>query len=279
MLDARDLLGQRVGGSQLDRLLGLGASRWVFAGRPLAGAPPVAVKVLNPRYADDGPLEERFRREASVARRLAHPNVVPILDEGRDGDLRYYTMPLYPASLGSLIGGGRTVDEVTAVRIGRDVAWGLAVAHRAGLVHRDVKPANILIDDHGSAVISDFGIARPIAPAVRDTEMTLGTPLYISPEQAQGLPPDGRADIYALGVALYRATTGHAPFHANDWFALARMHVEQAPTPPRRHRPALSPTFEQVIVRCLGKRPDDRYPTAEALADALVPGSVDPAAL
>jgi serine/threonine protein kinase len=275
MLDARDLLGSQVGGARLDRLIGPGTSTWVYAGHPTDGGPPVAVKVLNPRYADEGPLEDRFRREAAIAARLPHHNVVRILDQGRDGDLRYFTMPLYPTSLASMIE-DRTIDEGAAVRIGRDVAHGLAVAHRVGLVHRDVKPANVLVADDGQAVIADFGIAQPIraAPA-GEVHMTLGTPHYISPEQAQGRPLDGRADLYALGVALYRATTGHAPFHSTDWFTLARKHVEEAPPSPRRYRPELSPAFEQVVLRCLAKHPADRYPSADALALAL--GMVGPA--
>jgi serine/threonine-protein kinase len=275
MLDARDLVASQVGGARLDRLVGPGTSTWVYAGHPPDGGPPVAVKVLNPRYADEGPLEERFRREAAIAARLPHDNVVRILDQGRDGDLRYFTMPLYPASLASLIH-DRTIDEGAAVRIGRDVACGLAVAHRVGLVHRDVKPANVLVAEDGRAVIADFGIAQPIraAPAGK-VHMTLGTPHYISPEQAQGRPLDGRADLYALGVALYRATTGRAPFHSTDWFTLARKHVEEAPPSPRRYRPELSPAFEQVVLRCLAKHPADRYPSADALALAL--GMVGPA--
>jgi serine/threonine-protein kinase len=270
MLDARDLVATQVGGARLDRVVGPGTSTWVYAGHAMHGGPPVAVKVLNPRYADEGPLEERFRREAAIAARLSHNNVVRILDQGRDGGLRYFTMPLYPASLASMIH-DRTIDEGTAVRIGRDVACGLAVAHRIGLVHRDVKPANVLIADDGRAVIADFGIAQSIiraAPA-GEVHMTLGTPHYISPEQAQGRPLDGRADLYALGVALYRATTGRAPFHSTDWFTLARQHVEEAPASPRRYRPELSPAFEQVVLRCLAKHPADRYPTADALALAL----------
>jgi serine/threonine-protein kinase len=251
-------------------LVGPGAFSWVYAGHPLDGGLPVAVKVLNPRYADEGPLEERFRREAAIAARLPHHNVVRILDQGRDGDLRYFTMPLYHASLASLILGDRTIVEVAAARIGADVARGLAVAHRVGLVHRDVKPANVLLAADGRAVIADFGIAQPIrATTPSAVRMTLGTPHYISPEQAQGRPLDGRADLYALGVALYRATTGRAPFHSTDWFTLARKHVEEAPPPPRRYRPELSPAFERVVLRCLAKRPADRYPTADALAQSL----------
>ncbi len=232
----------------------------------------MALKVLRSPYAGNRPFETRFRREVRVAAALTHRSIVRILDVGRHGDHSYFTMPLYKRSLASLIEGGtQTIDEPTAARIGRDVALGLAYAHERGVVHRDIKPRNILIDDDGTAVIADFGIARAISAHAPGSgaRLTIGTPQYISPEQAQGHALDGRSDLYALGVTLYRATAGRPPFQSTDWFELARMHVEDAPEPLRRNRPNLSARFDRAIIRCLAKDPDDRYPTAAALAAEL----------
>jgi len=135
------------------------------------------------------------------------------------------------------------------------------------VVHRDLKPDNILMHSDGSAVISDFGIARAVSGYVASTgvNMTIGTPHYLSPEQAQGRPVDQRADFYALGVTLYKAATGEVPFTSTDWFELARLHVEAPPPSLRKKRPELSKRFERVVMKCLAKHPDDRYADAAAL--------------
>ena len=163
------------------------------------------------------------------------------------------------------------MTEGALVRLATDVAAGLAYAHEKGVVHRDIKPDNILLEADGTAVISDFGIAKAVSGYVTATgvNMTIGTPLYISPEQAQGRKLDGRSDIYSLGVTLYKAATGEAPFRSTDWFELARMHVEEPPKGPRKTRPDLSERFERIILRCLAKHPDDRYASSEALLDEL----------
>jgi len=155
------------------------------------------------------------------------------------------------------------------------VARGLEFAHRQGVIHRDLKPDNILIHSDGSAVISDFGIARAVSGYVASTgvNMTIGTPQYLSPEQAQGRPLDQRLDFYALGVTLYKAATGEVPFASSDWFELARMHVEDPPPGLRKKRPELSKRFERVVLKCLAKHPDDRYRDAAQLLSDL--GDVD----
>ncbi len=153
------------------------------------------------------------------------------------------------------------------MRIATDVTAGLFFAHEKGFVHRDIKPDNVLLAEDGTAVIADFGIARAVSGYVSATgvNMTIGTPQYISPEQAQGRTLDGRSDLYALGVALYKATTGEVPFRSTDWFELARMHVEDQPVAPRKKRPDVTARLERVILRCLAKHPDDRYPSAQVL--------------
>jgi serine/threonine protein kinase len=151
------------------------------------------------------------------------------------------------------------------------VAAALAFAHERDVIHRDIKPDNILLAADGHAILTDFGIARAVSGYVQATGfmMTIGTPAYISPEQAQGRPLDGRTDLYSLGITLYRTVTGELPFRSKDWFELARMHVEEAPEPPRVRQPELSKRFERIILRLLAKHPNDRYPTATALLEDL----------
>jgi serine/threonine protein kinase len=264
-----DLVGRTVGPYDLERLLGQGGFAWVFAGRELDGT-EVAVKVLMPRYAGDRQFEARFRNEAETAAQLEHPNIIRIRFVARSGNYVYFAMDLCSDSLAARLARAGPLPEADIVRIARDVARGLAFAHARGVIHRDLKPDNILIRADGSAVLSDFGIARAVSGYVASTgvNMTIGTPQYLSPEQAQGRPLDQRVDFYALGVTLYKAATGEVPFASIDWFELARMHVEDAPPPLRKKRPDLSKRFERIVMKCLAKHPDDRYRDAtQLLAD------------
>jgi serine/threonine-protein kinase len=269
--DSDTLIGHTIGPYRIETLLGQGGFAWVFAARRTDDNVQVAVKVLKPRYAGDAQFENRFRNEAEVAANLRHPSIIQIFEVGQVDGYTFFSMPLYPDSLGSLLQRETALDEPRAVAIGRDVAAGLAYAHEAGLVHRDIKPDNVLLTNSGTAVIADFGIARAVSGYASATgvDMTIGTPQYISPEQAQGRPMDGRSDLYALGVLLYKSTTGEVPFRSTDWFELARMHVEEQPPAPRKKRPEMSARLERVIVKCLAKHPDDRYPSAGALVEEL----------
>ncbi len=261
-----DLVGHSVGPYRLDRLLGQGGFAWVFAGRDQDGA-PCAVKLLKPRYAGDAHFEARFRNEAETAAKLQAPNIIRIRAVARSGEQVYFAMDLCADSLGARIARDGPLPEAEIARLGRDVARGLAFAHAQGVIHRDLKPDNILIQSDGSAVISDFGIARAISGYVASTgvNMTIGTPQYLSPEQAQGRPLDARVDFYALGVTLFKAATGDVPFTSSDWFELARMHVEDPPPLLRKQRPELTKRFERVVAKCLAKHPDDRYRDASQL--------------
>jgi serine/threonine-protein kinase len=269
--EPEDLIGRLAGPYRLERLLGQGGFSWVFGGRHDQDGTPVAVKLLKPRFAGDPQFRRRFQHEAEVASQLSHPNVVRIHQVGGDGDMVYLAMDFHPDSLGSLLARQGPLPEDRLLAIARDIARALAYAHGRQIIHRDIKVDNILLAQDGRAVLTDFGIARAASSAVTGTgpNMTIGTPHYLSPEQAQGRQLDGRADLYALGVTLYRAATGELPFRSSDWFELARMHVEDPPTPPRTHRPDLSGRFERVVLRCLAKHPDDRYPSAEAMASEL----------
>ena len=259
-----DLVGQSLGPYHLESLIGQGGFAWVFVGREADGT-PVAVKVLKPRYAGDRPFETRFRNESETAAKLEHPNIIRIRSVSKEGPHVYFAMDLCADGLGARLAREGPLPEPDIVAIAEDIAQGLGFAHRAGVIHRDLKPGNILLRSDGHAVITDFGIARAVSGYVASTgvNMTIGTPQYLSPEQAQGRPIDQRADIYSLGITLYKAATGEVPFAHADWFELARMHVEDPPPALRKKRPELSKRFERVVYKCLAKHPDDRYQTAE----------------
>lgn len=264
-----DLVGQTLGPYRLERLLGQGGFAWVFVAREGDGT-PVALKVLKPRYAGDPQFEQRFRNESETAAKLEHPNIIRIRSVGKTGEHVYFAMDLCAESLGSRIAREGPLPEHEILKIARDIATGLQFAHSQGVIHRDLKVDNVLLHSDGSAVITDFGIARAVSGYVASTgvNMTIGTPHYLSPEQAQGRPLDPRADFYALGVTLYKAASNELPFTSNDWFELARMHVEEPPPSLRKKQPEISKRFERVVFKCLGKHPDDRYRNAtELLAD------------
>jgi len=263
---ATDLVGRTLGPYDLEKLLGQGGFAWVFVGRELDGT-PVAVKVLKPRYAGDPQFELRFRNESEIAAKLQHPNIIRIRTVAKQGDHVYFAMDLCADSLGARLAREGPLPEADIVRIASNIIAALDFAHSQGVIHRDLKPDNVLIRSDGTAVLTDFGIARAVSGYVASTgvNMTIGTPHYLSPEQAQGRGIDQRADYYALGVTLYKAATGEVPFSSNDWFELARMHVEDPPQSLRKKRPELSKRFERVVLKCLAKHPDDRYQNATEL--------------
>src|SRR2546423_2927687 len=266
---ATDPVGHNLGPYSLERLLGQGGFAWAFVGREPNGT-PVAIKVLKPRYAGDPQFESRFRNESETAAKLEHPNIIRIRSVAKSGDHVYFAMDLCADSLGARIAREGPLPEEDILRLARDIASALDFAHKQGVIHRDLKPDNVLIRSDGAAVLTDFGIARAVSGYVASTgvNMTIGTPHYLSPEQAQGRPLDHRVDFYALGATLYKAATGEVPFSSNDWFELARMHVEDPPPSLRRKRGELSKRFERVVMKCLAKHPDDRYANAaELLAD------------
>jgi serine/threonine-protein kinase len=242
----------------------------VFAGHESDGT-TVAVKVLKPRYAGDPQFEGRFRNESQTAAQLEHPSIIRIRAVSKNGAQVYFVMDLCADSLAARIAREGPLPESDLLRIARDVAAGLAFAHGRGVIHRDLKPDNVLLQPDGRAVLSDFGVARAVSGYVASTgvNMTIGTPQYLSPEQAQGRVLDPRADLYSLGITLYKAATGEVPFAHPDWFELARMHVEDPPAGLRKKRPELSKRFERVVLKCLAKHPDDRYQSALALAEDL----------
>ena len=265
-------LGQTLGKYRIEELIGSGGFAWVYKAFDPELEIHVALKVLKPQFAGDETFEQRFRREAATAAKLRHPNIIKIYSVGRDGEAVYFAMDYYPSGLAERLEVSSSLPEELVVRVGVDVAQALGYAHREGVIHRDIKVDNILFDNHGNAVVADFGIARALSgySGQTGTNMVVGTPQYFAPEQARAKPLDGRADIYSLGVTLYRAATGRLPFEGDDWYEIARQHVEEPPPAPRSINPDLTPAFEAAILHCLQKQPDDRPATGELLAQELV---------
>ena len=264
-------LGQTLGKYRIESLLGSGGFAWVFKGYDPELEIPVAIKVLKPQFAGDQAVVDRFKREASTAARLRHPNIIKIYAVGRENDAVYFVMDYLPSGLANRLETTQSLPEDYVLRVGVDVARALGFAHREGVIHRDIKVDNILFDTHGNAVVADFGIARALSGYTNQTgtNMVVGTPQYFAPEQARAKPLDGRADLYSLGVTLFRAATGRLPFEGEDWYEIARQHVEEPAPPARSVNPALSQEFEAIVLQCMAKAPDDRPPTGEVLADTI----------
>jgi hypothetical protein len=266
------VLHAAVGGQyEIQRLLGRGAMGAVFLAREKALEREVAIKVLPPETGGDGG-RERFRREARIAARLTHPNIVPLHSFGESDGVLWFVMGYVRGeALASRL--RRGVSVASARRILIELADALDHAHRQGVVHRDVKPDNVLLDDEsGRAMLTDFGIARRGAqPGLTATGSVVGTPHYMSPEQASGSATlDGRSDIYSLGVVGYAMLAGRLPFDGPTVSDVLVQHMTQPPAPLRSLAPAVPEALAAVISRCLAKDPRDRWPDARALLEALV---------
>jgi hypothetical protein len=274
-----DLLEQRVLaalGSQYEVQgeIGRGGMSVVFRARDIRLDRPVAIKVLPPELAYDPAIRTRFTREAQTSAHLAHPHIVPIHDVGEREGIAYFVMSLVNGgNLASLLAREprQPVDEVR--RVLAEIADALSYAHMRGVVHRDIKPDNVLLDEHsGRVVVTDFGIARAIEGGSRLTltGMAMGTPTYMSPEQAEGEREiDGRSDIYSLGVVAYQMLTGRVPFTGGNSMALLLKHVTEKPRPISELRPDAPRQLAEVIERALEKSPEDRWPSAAALREAV----------
>ncbi len=264
-------LGSRIGKYRVIRLIGSGAFAWVYEAVDNDLDIPVALKILRPEFAGQADAEARFRREASTAAKLRHPNIVTVRDVGQVDTASFVAMDLLPTSLGSRLALLQLLPERQVVRIGLDVAAALTAAHAGGIIHRDIKPDNILFGARGEAIVADFGLARALSQQASDSNAkhVIGTPHYFSPEQARALELDGRSDLYALGVTLFRAATGRLPFEGDNWYEVARQHIETEAPSARAINPDLTEEFDALIARLLRKDPAARFPSAFVLVDEL----------
>ncbi|HSK95276.1 MAG TPA: Stk1 family PASTA domain-containing Ser/Thr kinase [Euzebyales bacterium] len=223
----------------------------------------VAVKILHARYSDDRSFLLRFRREAQAAASLNHPNIVSVYDAGDANGRPFIVMELVRGrSLRDLTRSERTTAG-RAIEIVGDAALALNYAHEHGLIHRDIKPGNILVSHEGDVKVTDFGIARAVnAETITETAAVFGTAAYVSPEQAQGETVDRRTDVYSLGCVLYELLAGQQPFHADSPVALAYQHVSTMPTPPSHLSDESTPELDAITLKAMAKHPDDRYQTA-----------------
>jgi len=238
----------------------------------------VALKILHQRFAQDREFVERFRREAEAAAGLQHPNVVAVFDRGDVDGTYYIAMQLLEGrSLKAVIDQGLTPEQ--AVGLVRQVLAAAGFAHRHGVVHRDLKPQNAIVDAEGKVTVTDFGIARAGASEITQAGSVMGTPHYLSPEQAQGQEVTAVSDLYSVGVILYEALTGRVPFEADSAVAIAMKQVSHMPQRPSSINPSVSPALDAVVMRALEKDPGQRFQSAEAFIAALDAALADPGAV
>ena len=279
-MDAEFLAVQQAlaGEYSLERELGRGGMGIVYLAREVQLERFVAIKVLPAALSDRPGFRERFLREARTAAQLSHPNIVPIHRVGEAGGFVFFVMAYVDGeTLGHRVRSQGQLDAAAAARLLREVAWALAYAHGRGVIHRDVKPDNILIEkDSGRALVTDFGIARVRQAEPEDDEArAMGTAAFASPEQLAGGDVDGRSDVYALGVVGYYIVSGRLPYEVTSVAALAGKQLGEAAPPVERAAPGVPPALARAIDRCLHRDPDGRFPGGEALADALEPASIE----
>jgi eukaryotic-like serine/threonine-protein kinase len=259
----------------LDREIGRGGMGVVFLARDVMLDRLVAIKLLPPALAHSPELRARFLREARAAARLSHPHIVPVHAVEEQAELAFFVMAYVDGeTLGERVRRAGPLPAAEAARVMQEVAWALGHAHAHGIAHRDVKPDNVMLERAtGRAVVTDFGIARHTdAEATPGAGTPMGTPQFMSPEQACGEPGDARSDLYSLGATMYYAATGRLPFEAPTVVALLAQHATAAPRPARELRPALPERFASLLDRCLAKEPASRPVSADAIAESLRAG-------
>ena len=267
----------------LVELLGSGGMAQVYLAHDEVLDRNVALKILRDQYAEDEEFVERFKREAQSAASLSHPNIVPIYDWGRSEDGAYYmAMEYVPGGmLKDRIKRDGTLGPGAAIGVALQIADALQAAHERGVVHRDIKPQNVLVTRTGDVKVTDFGIARAASSAATATGIVLGTAGYMSPEQAKGEPVGPRSDLYSLGVVLYEMLTGNLPYEADSAIAQAIKHINEGPCSPRKANPEVPEALDTLTIKLLAKNPGDRYASAAELADDLerVRSGLPPAAV
>jgi serine/threonine-protein kinase len=270
------LSGRRLGHYQLEGLLGRGGMAEVYRARELPLGRAVAVKVLLAHLTHDLGYVTRFRAEAKLVAALQHPHIVPVYFYSEHDPLLYLVMPILTESLRDRLDREGPLDPLEAVRICQETASGLAAAHQQGLIHRDVKPENILLDGAGSALLTDFGIARAVSRAdpgrgqtLTSTGLPVGTPEYMAPELLRNESVDARTDIYALGAVLYELLTGRAPHEAETPLEVAALALMAPISPPSRYRLAIWPALDEVTMTALAAKPSARFQSVADFAGAL----------
>jgi len=258
---------------QLLERLGSGGMSDVFRARDLMLERSVAIKVLHEDYSNDDAFQQRFRQEARAAANLSHPNIVTVHDFGLDHGQLFIVMEHIPGKdLKTILRqrGRFSVDEAIPLMV--QACAGIGYAHRAGLVHCDVKPHNMIVTPDARLKVTDFGIARALSTIMPDerADVVWGSPQYFSPEQATGEAPSPASDVYSLGVVLYEVLTGALPFTAPTSEELARMHLETSPIPPSEYVPDIPSALEQIVLKVLSKEPAARYRTADQLGRVLL---------
>jgi len=264
-----DLIAERY---ELEELLGTGGMSTVFRARDSQLERRVALKILHQRYAEDPEYLERFRREARAVARLSHPNIVNVIDRGDDGGRQYIVFEhVEGENLKEFVQRTGPLPVRRALELVLPVAEGLAFAHEQGLVHRDVKPQNVLLSREGDVKVTDFGIARSlhVEHGVTQTGTVLGTGEYLAPEQASGKPVSPATDVYSLGVVLWELLAGEVPFSGENFVAVALRHINEPLPSLREQRPDVSPRLAAVVERALAKDPAHRFPSMAALAREL----------
>jgi serine/threonine-protein kinase len=265
----QEILGNRY---KILETLGSGGMAMVYRCRDLNLQREVALKVLRDTYVEDPGFQANFLQEARSAANLSHPNIVTVFDFGEDHDRLYIVMEYVSGTdLKSLTRRQGTIPIGRAVAIMMKIAKGVGYAHRAGLVHCDLKPQNILITPDGGAKITDFGISRALASISPDErlEVVWGSPQYFAPEQAAGGPPSPSSDVYSLGVILYEMVAGQLPFEAEDPQTLAELHLYADPLPPKTINSLIPGNLDNIILKVLAKEPSARYRTADQFARIL----------
>jgi serine/threonine protein kinase len=255
--------------------IGSGGMAEVWLAEDLELSRHVALKVLHGHFAGDPQFIDRFRREAESAAALQHNNIVPIFDRGQVDDTYYIAMAwIRGRTLRELINQGLTVDQ--SVDIVRQILEAAGFAHAHGVVHRDFKPLNVIVEDSGKAVVTDFGIARAGAPDLTEAGMVVGTAAYLSPEQAEGLDVGPRSDLYSIGVILYECLTGRVPFEGDTPVAIALKQISEQPIPPSHLNPEVSPALDAVVMKALQREPSMRFGDSDEFIAALDAAMLDP---
>jgi len=266
-----ELAGQLLGQYRLLEPIGKGGMAVVYRAQQTAFGRDVAVKILSSDLIDDAEFSARFRREAETIANLQHPHILPVIDYGEQAGLIYLVMRLIRGgTLASEMAKGPLSLRRTAALL-TQIASALTYAHSKGVIHRDFKPQNVLLDEEGNSYLTDFGIAKMLSGTVNITASghLMGTPTYMAPEQWRAQPVDARTDIYALGLVVYEMLVGLQPFDADTPFALMYSHLDMLPASPTRYHPTLPGAIEAVVFKAIAKHPADRYSSAQDFADAF----------